>query len=123
MSKPGGQITFEDHLAYTDSLHQKMLLELRRRVLALDRRIKETVTPGNRIAYGLGQIFVEVKVQRSTLKIHFRDGVFRDPEKRIQAIPKSHGWGPLKNRFDIEKPEDTDYAMRLIEAAFRSLKP
>jgi predicted transport protein len=123
MGKSGGQSTFEDHLAYTDSVRQQMLLELRKRILARDRRITETVTPGNRIAYSLGKIFVEVKVLRSRLKIHFVDGVFRDPEKRIQAIPKSHEWGALRNRFDIEKPDDVEYAMQLIEAAFKSLKP
>lgn len=123
--KAAGTIaTFEDHAAYTDIPRRNILRELRRRVLSLDERLRqsEQCTQGQRIAYKIpgGRIFLEVKVQKAAIVLHLADGDCSDPAGIADVIPPSHGWRQLKKRITILSEVDLEAAMPFIEAAYRA---
>jgi predicted transport protein len=120
----GTIVTFEDHAAYTDAPRRNILHELRRRVLSLDDRLRqsEQCTQGQRIAYKIpgGRIFLEVKVQKAAIVLHLADGGYPDPGGIADDIPPSHGWRQLKKRITILSEADLEAAMPFIEAAYRA---
>lgn len=123
--KPAGSnATFETHLAYLDAPRQPILIELRKRVLDFDDRLRqgEKCTTYQRIAYSIPgrRIFLEVNVQRAAIVLNLADGGCLDPNDIADDIPKSHGWGQLKKRIVIEKIADLDEVMPFIEAAYRA---
>jgi hypothetical protein len=117
-----GVVTFDDHLAYAGVSLRPVLLDLRKRVLALDDRLNEKCTPGRRIAYKIpgGKIFLEVIVQRAAIVLHLADGGYPDPGHLADDIPGSFGWGQLKKRVVVEKMSDLAEALPFIESAHRA---
>lgn len=99
------KVTFEDHAAYTDEPRRKILYELRRRVLALDERLRngEVCTSRQRIAYSLPgtKLFLEVKVQSAAIVLHLIDGGIPDHDGITTDIPKPYGWGDLAKRINL----------------------
>ena len=117
-------VTFDDHASYTDATRRPILIDLRRRVLALDDRLRQTerCTPGQRIAYNIpgGRVFLEVKVQRAAIVFHLAEGDCPDPNGIADDIPASHGWRQLKKRITILSTTDLDAAWPFVEAAYRA---
>jgi len=111
---------------YTDAPRQPILRDLRKRVWALDDRLRqaEQCTAGNRIAYKIpgNKIFLEVKVQRAAIVLHLADGGYPDPNHIADDIPESHGWRQLKKRITILSSADLDAAFPFIQAAYQHRK-
>ncbi|MCC6982661.1 MAG: hypothetical protein IT535_05275 [Bauldia sp.] len=112
--------TFEDHLAWTEPNTRPILLELRKRILEVSPRIIENITKSQRITYSLARIFAEIKVQKKRVLVRFFDAGLADPEGIVVPIPGTHGWQHDKE-VRIERLNQVEYAMRFIEASFRSL--
>jgi predicted transport protein len=111
--------SFEDHLAYAEPAIRPILVELRNRIAALDGRVKEGVTPKQRVTYSVARIFAEVKVLKNEILIRFFDRGLSDPRGIVANIPKSYKWQHEKE-IRINTPELLDYAMIFIQASFRS---
>jgi predicted transport protein len=111
-------VPFEEHLPKTDMLGKEILLQIRKEVLALGSDISEKATTYNRIAYSRGRVFLEVKVHKNRIRILFLDIAFEDPQKLVQEIPKSHGWGRLKFLANLRSLDDLTYAMPYIRASY-----
>ncbi len=110
-----GPVRFEDHLQRTDAPRQELLLELRKRILALGSDIVETVTPASRIAYNRRRVFVEVKVHKDCIRVLFLDIPLNDP--RGMVVEKSF-WGHLKYLMKMRTTDDLEYAMGFITSSY-----
>jgi predicted transport protein len=115
-------VTFDEHLAYAGEKLRPVLIALRTRVLALDNRLNEKCTAGQRIAYKIprGKIFLEVIVQRAAIVLHLADGGYADPGHIADDIPESFGWGQLKKRIVVVDTSDLAEATPFIESAYHA---
>jgi predicted transport protein len=111
--------SFDDHVAYTQPAIRPVLRELRTRITALDRRIKENVTVHQRIAYSVARVFAEVKVQKKRVLVRVFETGSPDPKNLVVDIPKKHGWQHQKE-IPIDTVELVDYAMTFVAASYRS---
>jgi predicted transport protein len=124
LPKPVGiSVNFNDHLAYTSAPLQTVLLELRRKLFALDPSLEreERCTPAQRIAYKRagGTIFLEVKVQRAAVLLNLVDGACPDPAGFAEDIPESHKW-TFKKRIVITDMNALKTAWPFVEHAYRA---
>lgn len=60
-----------------------------------------------------------MKVQKKAILVRFFGMNVEDPKHLVTEIPKSHGWQHDKE-IRVESLEFVDYAMRFIEASYRS---
>ena len=114
-------VSFADHLAFAEPPIQPVLLELRKRIMALDRserRIKEKVTTERRIAYSVASIFAEVKVQKKQILVRFFEMGVSDPKNLVTDITK-YKWA-WPNQIAVDSVALVDYAMAFVEASYRS---
>jgi predicted transport protein len=111
-------VSFEDHEKYTDATLRPVLRKLRERILALG-RMDENPTPAQRIAYSVGRIFAEVKVQKKRILVRVFDMGVADPKGIVTNIPGTHKWQHQK-QIPIDSVGLVDYAMPFIEASYRS---
>lgn len=120
-SKRGSSVnvSFEDHVAYTEPSLRPILRELRTRISSLGPNVKETVTASQRIAYSVRRQFVEVKVQKKRILLRFFSMGVNDPRNLVIDIPESHGWRHDK-QLAVDNMELVDYAMEFIQASYRS---
>jgi len=115
-------VSINDHLAYADPPIRPTLLELQKRITALDpRKISENPTEQRRITYSVARIFAEVKVQKTKILVGFFDMGVSDPMKLVRHIPyaKNQNWQHDKE-IRIDSLKAVDYAMRFVEASYRS---
>jgi predicted transport protein len=113
--------SFADHLAYAEPPIRPVLVELRKRIMALDRperRIKENVTTHRRLAYSVVGIFAEVKVRKKQIQVRFFEAGVSDPKNLVTDI-KKYKW-PWPNQITVDSVALVDYAMPFIEASYRS---
>jgi predicted transport protein len=118
---PDGAATmpsFEDHVDYADPPIQPALRKLRARIIGLG-RMREKVTPAQRIAYEKERDFCEVKVQKRQVLVRVLNTGLPDPRGIVTDIPKSHGW-QYEKEIPIDSVELVDYVMPFIEASYRS---
>jgi predicted transport protein len=111
--------SFDDHVAYTEPPIRPVLQELRTRITALDRKVRENVTAHQRIAYSVARIFAEVKVQKKRVLVRVFDTGLADPKNLVTDIPREYGWQHQKQIL-IDSVELVDYAMTFVAASYRS---
>ncbi|WEX88004.1 hypothetical protein PZN02_000450 [Sinorhizobium garamanticum] len=115
----------EEHIAYAEPEVRPILDGLRRRILMLDRRIKEDATPQQRLTYSINRIFAEVKVRKKYVLVRFYNSRTPDPRQLVQHIDhanKNH-W-PHDKEMRLHSTEMVDYVMPFLEASLReSLRP
>jgi predicted transport protein len=110
--------SFEDHVDYVDPPIQPVLRKLRGRIIGLG-RMREKVTPAQRIAYERERDFCEVKVQKKRVLVRVFNTGLPDPKGIVIDIPSSHDW-QYQKEIPIDSIESVDYVMPFIEASYRS---
>lgn len=116
-------ISFEDHVAYVEAPLRPVLLELRKRIVALGQigagKITEQVTKHQRVAYSVNRIFAELKVQKKRILVRFFGMSVPDPKNIVTGIPATHRWQHDKE-IAIQNLQLLDYGMPFIEASYHS---
>jgi hypothetical protein len=109
---------FGHHRDYTDDLRRPLLDRLLQQVRSWDKGLIETVTAEQRIAYKKpgGRIFLEVKVQRSAIRLHMVD--VPDPDGLLLPIPQSHDWKQLSRQATIRTSTDLERLLPLARTAW-----
>jgi len=110
--------SFEHHVAFAEPAVRPALRELRKRITALGPAIKETVTRHQRITYGTGHAFVEIKVQKKRILVRVFGTGLPDPRGVVTPIAKSHNWSH-DEQLAINTLELVDYAMPFVNASYR----
>jgi predicted transport protein len=99
----------------------KVFYDLRDRVLNLGSDVREVVG-GWYIDYRKSSTFVTVTPQpkNNCLLIYIKmgDKIVTDPQGWTSPLPKKWSYGKLNTQFKVEKPDQLDYAMELIEQAY-----
>ena len=114
-------VSFADHLAYAEPNIRPVLVELRKRIMALDRterRIKEKATSEHRIAYSVASIFADVKIQKRKILVRFFEMGVSDP-KNVVTDKTKYKWA-WPNQIAVDSVALVDYAMKFVEASYRS---
>lgn len=114
-------VSFNDHLEWTEPAIQEVLLNLQKRIMALDPQVKERVTKQRRISYRINETpFAEVKVQKTRILVRVLDMRVPDPTKLSThiAYAETHNWR-LGEEIRINSLALIDDTMPFIEASYR----
>jgi predicted transport protein len=113
----------DHHLANKSARIQKLFYELREGILQLGSASEDIVETVNKlyISYRHGRNFVEVVVQAKGLKL-FLDIPFEelnDPQQMGRDMPGIGHWGTGDVEVRVERAEDLEYVLDLIEQAYK----
>jgi predicted transport protein len=111
----------EEHEGYALPNVRPILRELRRRIQALGKDVAEGETKQQRVRYSVVRIFAELKVQKKCVLVRFFDMGIPDPKGEVRHIPYAakQNWQHDKE-VRVRDVASVDYAMRFIEASYRS---
>ncbi len=114
--------SIDDHLSKTTEAIKQIFLKLRERIMGLDDSIVEE--PKKKyIAYKLATNFVDVVLQRGSLKLYLNmpSGKLDDPSGLARDLekPTHHGhWGNGDYEVNIKEQKDMDNAFELIKQSY-----
>lgn len=111
----------EDHLKGKSEKVKELFKDLRERILQIDEKIKEKALKFY-VAYQLDRNFTEVVIQANGLWVHLdlsKDEA-NDPENKLVDVSDKGHWATGNLKIRIDKPEDLDYAMKLINQSYES---
>jgi len=114
--------SLDGHLANTDENVKQIFQELKERIMAMDQSIAEE-PKAKYIAYKLTTNFVDVVVQKKSLKIFLNmpSGKLNDPNNIARDLekPKHVGhWGNGDYEVDIKNRQDIEKAFELIKQSY-----
>lgn len=111
----------EDHLKGKSEKVKELFKDLRERILQIDEKIKEKALKFY-VAYQLDRNFTEVVIQANGLWVHLdlsKDEA-NDPENKLIDVSDKGHWATGNLKIRIDKPEDLDYGMKLINQSYES---
>jgi len=112
----------EDHLKAANKAIKELYLDLREKIKGLDETIAEE-PKGHYIAYKLTTNFVDIIIQRNSLKISLNmpSGKLNDPYNLARDLTKPKPVGHLGNgdyEVKLSKKEDLEKAFELIKQSY-----
>lgn len=100
----------------------KVFYLLRDRILKLGGDVREVIG-GWYIDYRKSSTFVTITPQsknnRLLIFIKMGDSIINDPKGWTSPLPKKWAYGKLNTKFEVNKSDQLDYAMELIEQAYK----
>lgn len=114
--------TVEDHIKSASPAMRELFAAMKEKILALDETISEEAK-AHYIAYKLVNNFVDVTIQKDSLKIFLNipSGKLSDPTNIARDLtkPKFVGhWGNGDYEVKLERNEDVDAVMTLIKQSY-----
>jgi predicted transport protein len=100
----------------------KVFYSIRDRILKLGGDVREVIG-GWYIDYRKSSTFVTITPQsknnRLLIFIKMGDSIINDPKGWTSLLPKEWGYGKLNTKFEVNTPDQLEYAMALIEQAYK----
>ena len=121
VSKEVKVITLDDHLDNTSEKLKNIFSQLREKILSVGDGIEEK--PQKKyIAYKTNRNFTEIAFQKDRLKIHIdlSKEQIKDTKNITRDIGNIGHFGTGVTEVILDKPEDIDYILGLIEESYRA---
>jgi predicted transport protein len=106
-------------LAKANPKTRELFHQMRKLIFELDEAVVERVT-NLYVSFRVTKSFVETYVLKNKIRFFMRPVEYDDPKGLVQRIPDGYNW-TLNKSFYLERPEDIEYAMKLIGQAYKDV--